>query len=295
MRESSLAQLIVIVGPTGSGKSVLALELADRLNGEIVNYDSVQLYRGLDIGSAKVPIHQRRGIPHHLIDVAEPTADLTAGSYARLCRPVLSEIAQRGRVPILVGGTGFYLRALLDGLSPAPPRNPQLRARLAALALRRPLALHRFLRRYDSAAAGRVHFNDHQKLIRAIELCPAGAAPREPLQGFSIQKFGLAPDRQLLYANINARAEYMFGNGLIEETEALLAAGTSPDAKSLQSLGYRQAVQVLRNQMPLVEAIRQCQTKTRQYAKRQLTWFRSEANVTWFESACPALEVVRKS
>ena len=283
MEEYRLAPLIAIVGPTGSGKSAFALDLAEQLGGEIVNYDSVQLYRGLDIGSAKVPACERRGVPHHLIDVADASADLTAGSYARLARPVLAEIAVRGRVPILVGGTGFYLRALLDGLSPAPPRDPKLRARLSALAQRRPAALHRFLEKTNRPFAERIHPNDHQKLIRAIELRRSETAAREPLPGFAVQKVGLCPDRQLLYANIHARAEHMFRHGLVEETAALLATGIPREAKALQSLGYKQAVQVLLDQMPLNEAIRECQTKTRQYAKRQLTWFRSEPDVSWLD------------
>lgn len=288
--KSTSSPLIVIVGPTGSGKSALALALAEALRGEIVNYDSVQLYRGLDIGSAKLPAAARRGIPHHLIDIADFHTDLTAGTYADLARPVLAGIASRDRVPILVGGTGFYLRALLDGLSPAPARDAQIRTRLTALRDRRPATLHRFLRRFDPVAAGRIHPNDHQKLIRAIELTvvarqPASVTqnhPRQPLQGFSVRKIGLSPDRPLLYAHLDARTECMFHTGLLDETSALLATGAPPDAKALQSLGYRQAVQFLLGQLPLAEAIRECQAKTRQYAKRQLTWFRAEPDVTWF-------------
>lgn len=277
------------MGPTGSGKSALALALAEALGGEIVNYDSVQLYRGLDIGSAKLPAAARRGIPHHLLDIADPHTDLTAGTYADLARPVLAGIANREQVPILVGGTGFYLRALLDGLSPAPTRDIQLRTRLAALRDRRPATLHRFLRRFDSVAAARIHPNDYQKLIRAIELTlvarqPASATqnyPRQPLKGFSVRKLGLAPDRRLLYTHLDARTECMFRTGLLEETRALLSGGASPDIKALQSLGYRQAVRFLLGSLPLADAIRECQTKTRQYAKRQLTWFRAEPDIEW--------------
>jgi len=273
----------VICGPTGSGKSALALFLASELGGEIVNYDSVQVYRGLDVGSAKTPPAERRGIPHHLIDVLAPAEELSAGAYARLARPVLREIAERGRLPVLVGGTGFYLRALLDGLSPAPPRDPALRKRLAESAQRRPTALHRLLRHLDPEAARRIHPNDGQKLIRAIELARAERLPRDPLTGFRIVKIALNPDRKQLYARINQRTEQMFAGGLLEETESLLRAGLPADAKPLQTLGYRQAVQVLTRQTPIAQAILECQTKTRQYAKRQLTWFRAERDITWLE------------
>lgn len=287
--ESTLSPLIAVLGPTGSGKSQLALSVAGELLGEIVNFDSVQVHRGLDIGSAKVPQSERRGVPHHLIDVVTPTEELTAGAYARLARPVLEQIRQRGGFPILVGGTGLYLRALLEGLSPAPQRDERLRVRLAELAARRPAALHRYLAHRDPASAGRIHPNDHQKLIRAIELShlggrPASAIqsrPREPLQGFAVLKIGLSPERRDLSNGINARTAHMFRNGLIEETRALLRAGIEPQSKALQSLGYRQAVKVLEGDISLKDAIRECQTKTRQYAKRQLTWFRAEPGVVW--------------
>ena len=281
--ESTLSPLFAVLGQTGSGKSHLALTLAGELRGEIVNFDSVQVHRGLDIGSAKLSQSERRWVPHHLIDVVTPTEELTAGAYARLARPVLKQIRQRGSLPILVGGTGLYLRALLEGLSPAPQRDDRLRARLRSLATRRPAVLHRYLAYRDLASAGRIHPNDHQKLIRAIEL--AGFAiqshSREPLQGFAVLKIGLSPDRGELYDRLNRRTAQMFQNGLLEETNALLEAGISRQCKALQSLGYRQAIRVLREGMPLEEAIRECQTKTRQYAKRQLTWFRAEPGVRW--------------
>lgn len=265
------------------------MTLAEELRGEIVNFDSVQVHRGLDIGSAKLPQIDRRDVPHHLIDVVTPTEELTAGAYTRLARPVLEQIRQRGCLPILAGGTGFYLRALLEGLSPAPQRNERLRARLAELAGHRPAALHRYLGYLDPGSARLIHPNDHQKLIRAIELShlggrPASAIqsqPREPLQGFAILKIGLSPERRELSNRINARTAHMFRNGLIEETGALLRAGIEPQSKALQCLGYRQAVKVLEGDISLKDAIRECQMKTRQYAKRQLTWFRAEPGVLW--------------
>jgi tRNA dimethylallyltransferase len=286
--ESTPSPLIAVLGPTGSGKSELALALAGQLKGEIVNFDSVQVCRGLDIGSAKLSPAERKNIPHHLIDVADPNVGLTAGAYATLGQDAAVEITRRGFVPIFVGGTGFYLRALLDGLSPAPPANPYLRTRLAELARRRPLALFRYLSRMDPATAERIHPNDHQKLIRAIELARQAEPvpprlPRRSLPGFVFSKIGLDPDRSALRSRIDARVRRMFKSGLLEETKALIANGVSPRSKALQSIGYRQAVSVLEEGAGLEDAIRDCQTKTRQYAKRQMTWFRREEGVCWLQ------------
>jgi tRNA dimethylallyltransferase len=281
--------LVVILGPTGAGKSELALTLAQAFQGEIVSCDSVQVYRGLQIGSAKLPVEARRGIRHHLLDVLAVDEELTAGSYSGLARKVLADLSRESKLPIVVGGTGFYFRALLDGLSPAPTRNERLRARLRAAALRRPLLLHRFLRRRDPEAARRIHPNDHQKLTRAIELTalagkPATVTqslPRDAMQGFNLLKLGLAPCRTQMYDRLNQRAARMFEAGLIAETKAILDAGFSPSVKPLQSLGYKQAVNLITNRMELREAIQECQIKTRQYAKRQMTWFRREPDVEW--------------
>lgn len=278
--------LLIVLGPTASGKSELALLLAETFGGEIVGCDSVQVYRGLDIGSAKLSLEERRGIHHYLIDVIDPDQELTAGAYSRLARQALAAIKQRGRLPIVVGGTGLYLRALLDGLSPAPARDSSLRERLRQLAGRRPESLHRFLRRYDPPAAARIHPRDHQKLIRAIELTVLArqsasdvqARPRDALAGFAPLKLGLAPDRSLLYQRLNQRCAGMFARGLLAETEALRAAW---GAKPLKSLGYKQAVEHLAGFLTCDQAVAECQTKTRQYAKRQLTWFRREPGVHW--------------
>ena len=265
------------------------MSVARAFGGEIVNFDSVQVYRGLDIGSAKVPAADRHQIRHHLIDILEPDQELTAGAYARLAREAVSSIGLEGCLPILVGGTGFYLRALLDGLSPAPTRDRNFRSRLNRIAGRHPHALHRFLRKHDPRAAARIHPNDHQKLIRAIEITcatrePASAIqnlPREAFQGVIAFKIGLNPERTALYKHLDERSAWMFHNGLLEETETLLKGGVPVHAKPLQSLGYRQALQVLTERLPMDEAILDCQRKTRQYAKRQLTWFRKEAGVHW--------------
>jgi tRNA dimethylallyltransferase len=287
--ETKSSPIVTVLGPTGAGKSELGLALAEASDGEIMNCDSIQVYRGFQIGSAKVPAEARRGIPHHLIDILSPDQELTAGAYSHLARTVLDDLRAKRKVPIVVGGTGFYLKALLDGLSPAPGRDERLRARLGDIASREPLVLHRLLRRRDPTAAARIHPNDHQKLIRAIELTLlAGRSatemqslPRDALQSVSVLKIGLTPERLLLYERLNQRSAHMFENGLIAETQGMLDAGVSAGAKPLQSLGYKQAVNVITNQMTLCDAIQECQTKTRQYAKRQITWFRREPAVNW--------------
>lgn len=285
----SIAPIFAVLGPTGAGKSELALLLAETFAGEVVNCDSVQVYSRLDIGSAKLTLSERRGIPHHLLDILDPGEELTAGAYARLARSALADIQERSRVPVVVGGTGFYFRALIDGLSPAPVRNEELRVRLETIRDRRAEVLYRFVRRFDPEAARRIHPNDHQKLIRAIELIhltqrPATqtqSVPRDALLGVKILKLGLDPPRAALYKRLNRRSAWMFSHGLLEETRSLLESGVSPHWKPLQSLGYRQAVGVLQGSCSPEEAVTECQTKTRQYAKRQMTWFRSESNMQW--------------
>jgi tRNA dimethylallyltransferase len=283
------AAVVVVLGPTGSGKTELALTLATHLHGEIVNCDSIQVYRGFNIGSAKLPIERRQGIPHHLLDVIGPNEELSAGSYARTARQVITEIHQRRRVPIVVGGTGFYLRALLDGLSPAPGRDQNLRDRLQQTETRRQGILHRFLRLYDAAAASRIHPNDTPKLIRAVEIMlltgapttQAQSVPREAFSGIVALKLGLAPERKALYSRLNERSAWMFRTGLIEETKRLLESGYTCRSKPMQSLGYKQALQFISGEYSLESALAECQAKTRQYAKRQLTWFRAEQEVLW--------------
>ncbi len=238
--------LIAIVGPTGSGKSELGIHLAKELNGEILGCDSVQVYSGADIGSAKVGRDQRAEIPHHMIDIARATEKVTAGEYARLARTSLAEITARGRLPIVVGGTGLYLRALLEGLSPAPPRDQSFRNRLNAAEGRRPGVLFRYLRRFDQESANRIHPNDRQKMTRAVELCHLSGRPasavhrtsRAALKGYRILKLGLNPDRTLLYERLNTRTEWMFANGLLEETKTLLDVCGANDSEVLRALGY---------------------------------------------------------
>ncbi len=282
--------LVVVVGPTASGKTALSLTLAEHFDGEIVNCDSVAMYREFDIGTAKPTASERARAPHHLLDYVAPTSHITAGEYARQARQVIDEIKSRHDLPIVVGGTGLYLRALLDGFFPGPQRSEELRERLRERANSRGSRyLHRLLRRLDSAAAEKIHANDTPKLIRAIEVCLSSRQKmtdlweqhgRDPLRGFRILRLGLDPDRQALYKRINRRAQQMFELGLIEETKRLLER-YGDSAGPLSSLGYKQAVQFLRGELTREQALRSAQQAHRNYAKRQMTWFRREPEVRW--------------
>ena len=291
--------LVVILGPTGSGKTTLSLRLAREFHGEIVNCDSVAMYRDFDIGTAKPSLEERAQAPHHLFDFVEPTQEITAGEYARRARQVLAEISSRQRLPIVVGGTGLYLRALLEGLFAGPQRSEELREQLRARVEERGSDyLHRVLRRLDRVSAAKVHPNDAPKLIRAIEVCLASRQKmselwqqgRDPLKGFRILRLGLDPERGALYERINLRARRMFENGLIEETGQLIEKyGTS--ARPLASLGYKQAVQLWRGELTRDQALQAAQQAHRNYAKRQSTWFRREPGVTWQKGFGDELEI----
>ncbi len=291
--------LIVIAGPTGSGKTALAMSLAtgilaQRFGGsEIVSCDSVAIYREFEIGTAKPSREERARVPHHMVDVASADDLYTAGRYAEQARVALREIQLRGKVPIVVGGTGLYLRALIDGLSPAPQRSEILRQKLRERAgAMGGDYLHRLLQRVDMSAAQQIHKNDVPKIIRAIEVrLSAGRKMtelwkqgRNPLTGFKIVRMGLNPERTLLYERINERCQHMFDSGLVEETRSLLdrfsgsmAAPNSP----LNAPGYRQAVQCVRGEISREEAVSATQQAHRNYAKRQMTWLRRDAEIEW--------------
>jgi tRNA dimethylallyltransferase len=280
--------LIVLCGPTASGKTALALALAERFSGEIVSCDSVAVYRGMEIGTAKPTPAERARVPHHLIDILTPDRPCTAGDYARLAREAIAGISQRGHLPIVAGGTGLYLRALLDGLFAAPQRDEPLRAKLR---LRPPAHLHRILTRLDPAAAALIHANDTPKTIRAIEVTLAARAPitqqwqqgREPLTGYRILRVGLNPPRAALYDRINRRAFEMFERGLLEETTQLVET-YGFECRPFTALGYAQAVQVLRGELTREQGVAACAQGHRNYAKRQLTWFRKDPLIDWLPS-----------
>ncbi|MGD0292285.1 MAG: tRNA (adenosine(37)-N6)-dimethylallyltransferase MiaA [Terracidiphilus sp.] len=338
---------VLLLGPTGSGKTALSLELAQHYGGEIVSCDSVAVYRGMDLGTAKPTKEERARLPHHLIDVTDPDQPFTAGEYSRQARVALREISARGHLPIVTGGTGLYLRALTEGLFAGPERQPELRARLErsrakhekqsgssrqvtpamntanlltryhreAVAnslndlpnlphsskewqmlssnhlVQSETWLHRLLHRLDPASAARIHSNDAAKLIRAIEVCLAARKPlsevlaRDPLTGFRVLRIGLNPPRQALppredlYDRLNRRCAAMFASGIVEETRSLLER--YGPVKALDSLGYRQALAVLAGTLSVEEAVAAAQQGHRNYAKRQLTWFRREPEVHW--------------
>jgi tRNA dimethylallyltransferase len=281
--------LVAVVGPTGSGKSTLALHLCNLLDGEIINCDSIQLYKYFDIGAAKDPPELRQGIAHHLIDVLNPDEVFTAGEYARRARMVLDEVSGRGKLPVVVGGTGFYLRALIDGLFPGPGRDEGIRQRLANREQSKPGSLHRLLSRLDPPSAKQIHANDIPKTIRALEVRLLTGRPlsdwfaeqRDALEGYRTFKIGLSPDRDALYERLNERLVRMFEAGLADEVRGILARGYSPECKPFESLGYRQAVQLVKGELNLHNALFYAQRDTRNYAKRQLTWFRSDPAVVW--------------
>lgn len=284
--------ILAVVGPTASGKSELGIALAEAFDGEIINCDSVQLYRGLYVGTAKVPPEKRRGIPHHLIDVLDPTEHFTAGEYARRALSVIEEIEARGKLAILVGGTGFYIRALRQPLFPSPPTDLVLRERLKRILQRRgPQHLHRMLARVDPEAAARISPRDWARTTRALEYFfqtgrRISEAQRErpdpPSLAHRLHLIALNPPREELYRRINRRAEEMFARGWVEEVQALLRSGVPETAKALQAHGYRRIVQYLRGEISLAQARELTQRDVRHYAKRQLTWFRREPNVIWF-------------
>lgn len=284
------APLVVILGPTASGKSSLAIELAEELDGEVLVCDSTQVYRHFNIGTAKVPLAEQHGIAHHLVDLVEPEELFTAGEYRRQAMTVLADVSQRGKLPILTAGTGLYLRALLEGLADAPERSEELRARLRDKAqLRGENHLHRVLARLDPENAARIAPRDTQKVIRAIEMRILAGKPvgeihrsgRSGLQGYDVRKIGLEPPRAALYAEIEGRTEEMIRQGWLEEVRRLTASGIPSDAKPFQFIGYSELRAHLGGQLTMEAAIAKIQQSTRQFAKRQLTWFRKEPSITW--------------
>jgi tRNA dimethylallyltransferase len=281
-------RIVVVAGPTASGKTALAIELAQHLRGEVVGADSQQLYRGLDVGTAKPSADERAAVPHHLIDNAEPGEGWDAARFVRLADEAIAAIVARGHLPLVVGGTGLYLRALLHGVVEAPGRDPALRARLEeeAMALGRP-ALHARLAELDPEAAARIRPNDLVRVVRAIEIAASGRTQSERFRehAFAPQRYGariLALDlpREELHRRIDARVAAMFAGGLIDEAGALIARFGDRIPVKLP-IGYRAAIAVARGELSLAEAVRTVQGETRRYARRQIVWLRREPGVEW--------------
>ncbi len=282
--------LVALVGPTASGKSSLAIELALKHGGEILACDSTQVYRGFDIGTAKPRVEERRGVPHHLLDLVDPSFPFTAGEYRVRAVAVLEDLRARGRLPILTVGTGLYLRALLEGLADAPARSEELRARLEAGANAHSLQyLHRVLRRLDPDAAVRIGSRDRPKMIRAIEIClltgrsvtDVHRSGRTPLEGYHPIKIGLQPPRAALYNRIEKRVHQMLECGWLDEVAGLLRGGVPQTAKPFDFIGYSELRAHLEGTVTLAAATKAIAQATRRYAKRQMTWFRKEPLVHW--------------
>ncbi len=285
--------LVVIVGPTAAGKTDLGVELAARTNGEIVSADAFAVYRGLDIGTAKPPAELRARVPHHLIDIADPRETYSAGMFMRDAGAAIAAIRSRGRLPIVVGGTLFYVRSLLHGLFPEPTKSPPLRRYLRSLWEQRPAAVRRWLALLDSAAAARIAAADQQRILRALEVTLAAGRPMTELwQEAATQSsryravvMGVALPRGTLHARIGRRVEAIFAAGLLDEVRGLLNAGVPATAHALKAIGYRECCDVLRGTMTLVEAQERTTVATRQLAKRQVTWLRGEVGTVWLQGA----------
>jgi tRNA dimethylallyltransferase len=284
--------VVAVLGPTATGKSALALAIAERYGGEIINCDSTAVYRGFDIGTDKIAPADRRGIPHHLIDIADPTDDYTAAQYARDAALVIRAAQARGRLPILAGGTGFYFRALTRGLFPGPGADPALRRRLESIAERRDVTfLHRMLRRVDPESALRIQPRDLKRLVRALEVFFLTGRPltahfadtRSPIPDVEVLAIGLRLPAEAISARVTRRVDDQFGRGLLDEIRALLARGVPETARPFGGLVYRQAMEHLRGvrDEPSTRAL--IAQENRRYARRQLIWFRKEPNLGWFD------------
>ena len=293
--------LIAILGPTATGKSALGIAIAERFNGEIINCDSTAVYRGFDIGTDKVPMHERRGIPHHLIDIADPTDEYTAAQYARDAAAVIADLHARGKLPIVVGGTGFYYRALTRGLFPGPGKNAELRRRLERIAERRGVErLHRLLARVDPESGARIQRRDLKRLVRALEVYFQTGRPLtahfedtvSPLgKDVQIGAIALRLPAPWLAERLAKRVDAQFEAGLLDEIRGLLAAGVPPEARPFGGLVYRQAMAHLRGARDAAATRLLITQENRKYARRQLIWFRKEPNLVWFDGPGTNAEV----
>jgi tRNA dimethylallyltransferase len=284
---------LAIVGATATGKSAVAMALAAELGGEIVNADALQVYRGLDVGTAKPGPAEQARVRHHLIDILDPGERYSAGEFARRAQAALAEIRQRGALPIVVGGSGLYLRALFEGLSPVPPGDPEVRARLRErLAAEGLEPLRRELAATDPATAGRLAPGDTQRVLRALEVAAVSGEPlslwisRQPfgIQRIAALRVGLTLPRAILYDQIASRVARMMEEGWVDEVARLLAQGLDPETPAFQAIGYRQLVRHLEGEWSLERAVGETIQATRRFAKRQETWFRREPDVAWFSA-----------
>ncbi len=295
--------LVAIVGPTATGKSSLALGLARALHGEIVNCDSMQMVRGMDIGTAKPSRQEQATVPHHLYDRVDPDGWYSAGQYMKEARPVCREIAGRGRVPLVVGGTGLYLRALLLGVFEGPGRSQEYRRYLHQVVSNKgKAALHEMLVRVDPSSSQRIQPTDVVRVVRALEVYHLAGRPISDLQGerkfltgFRVVKTGIGLEREELYVRIDSRVREMFRAGLLGEVEGLISQGFSPECKGFEAIGYRQVVACLNGQIGLEEAVESTCTDTRRYAKRQMTWFRREPDLHWVSAPGENQETLAKT
>ena len=287
-------KLIAVVGPTATGKSALGLDLAETVGGEIVACDSTAVYRGLDIGTDKLAPHEQRGIPHHLVDVADPMETYSAARYAADAGAAVHDIVRRGRVPILVGGTGFYYRALVRGLFPGPARSDRIRERLDRVAERRGVErLHRWLQRVDADSAQRIQPRDRKRLVRALEVYLLTGRPLtehfaetvSPIAGFEILPLGVNLPRPLLWERVAKRVDGQFGRGVVDEVNGLVARGVPLSAHAFSGLVYRQIVEMLRGARGEAETRELIVRENMRYARRQLIWFRKEPNVRWLDGS----------
>jgi tRNA dimethylallyltransferase len=302
----STPSVVAILGPTATGKSALALALAERFSGEIINCDSTAVYRGLDIGTDKIATEARRGIPHHLIDIVDPTGEYTAAQYARDAAAAIGDIRARGRLPILAGGTGFYYRALTRGLFPGPGRDPGLRRRLTGIAERRgTVFLHRILRRVDQPAAHRIQPRDLKRIVRALEVFFLTGRPmtahfketKSAIPDLEVLAIGLRLSAAQISERVTRRVDEQFERGLLDEIRQLLARGVPEQARPFGGLVYRQALEHLHGVRDEAATRALIVQENRRYARRQLIWFRKEPNLVWFggpgESSTTIADVTR--
>jgi tRNA dimethylallyltransferase len=289
--DSKAKNLVIVLGPTAVGKSLTAINLAKRLQGEIINCDSMQVYRGFDIGTDKIPVEERQNIPHHLLSIVDPTIQFTAADFVKHALKAMADIRKKKKLPLITGGTGLYLKALLEGLFPEGEKNPRIRKKLEQEAQEQGLeSMRKKLQEVDPAYAQKIGDNDRIRIIRALEIFLTTKKPisehfvhtQSFVRDFNIIKIGLKLERSFLYKKIEERVDKMFEKGIVEETRQLLKQGVDETAPPFRALGYRQVIKHLKGNMTIDEAIEATKKETRHYAKRQMTWFQKIKGIHWF-------------